>query len=59
MENIVIGFFLWFVVMFLLLMVCPKERIPLITRFFEKILPRLPITGILKAFNERNSHKKP
>jgi hypothetical protein len=56
MGVITLGFFGWFIVTFLLLMICPKERIPLIREFFERILPRLPITGIIKAIKNK---KKP
>jgi len=36
-------------------MICPKDRIPLITRFYEKVLPKLPVTAIVKAFKEIKS----
>lgn len=53
MENIALVFFGWFIVIFLLLMVCPKDRIPLIREFFERILPRLPIASIIKAIKNK------
>jgi hypothetical protein len=55
MEYLILGFYVWFAVMFLLLMICPKDRIPIITKFYEKVLPRLPITGIIKAFKKKKA----
>lgn len=48
-TNIFLYFFSWFVVMTILLTVIPKDRIPLIIDFFERILPRVPVTGIIQA----------
>jgi len=59
MEIITLVFFGWFTTTFLLLMVCPEDRIPLIKEFFEGILPRLPITGIIKAIKNKKKKKKP
>jgi len=56
MGIITLGFFEWFIIIFILLMVCPKDRIQLIKEFFEGILPKLPITSIIKAIKNR---KKP
>lgn len=58
MGIITLGFFEWFIIIFILLMVCPQDRIPIIIKFYEKVLPRLPITGIIKAI-QRKKKKKP
>jgi hypothetical protein len=57
METITIGFYVWSLALFILLMICPKERIPLITKFYEKVLPKLPITGIIRVIKEAASKK--
>jgi len=50
MEKIAIYLFSWIIVMTLLLTFIPKDRIPLITKFFEKVLPKIPFTGMIDAW---------
>ncbi len=53
MEYLAFAFFGWFIIIFMLLMICPTNRKPLITKFFERVLPRLPLTGIIKAIKSK------
>jgi hypothetical protein len=58
MENIILYFYAWFVIVMVLLIVCPKDRIRLITDFFSRVLPKVPITGIVKLFKTKNEKQK-
>ena len=51
-------FYIWFVIVMLLLMVCPKDRIRLMTEFFSRILPKVPITGIIKLLKTKREKQK-
>lgn len=49
MLSIVLSVLGFIVVMTLILTVIPKDRILLIAEFFVKVLPRIPITGIIEV----------
>jgi len=51
-------FYGWFVIVLVLLMVCPRDRISLITDFFSRVLPKVPITGIVKLLKTKNEKQK-
>jgi hypothetical protein len=53
-----LNFYIWFVIVMVLLMVCPKDRIKLMTDFFSRVLPRIPITGIVKLLKNKNEKQK-
>jgi len=52
MEIAIIGLYSWILIQSLVLIFCPKERIPLMIRFFERVIPTLPVTSIIKALKE-------
>ncbi len=56
MEVIVISILAWSVVMSFLLWFCPKERIPLITEFFVKVWPKLPLSAMISAWKEKRQN---
>ena len=43
---------IWTLLIFLLLRFCPNDKIPLITNFFVKVLPKIPIVGIIEALKK-------
>jgi hypothetical protein len=53
MENILLYFFIWSLVVMLILIFCPKDRIKLMGDFFCKVLPRIPFTGIAKILKTK------
>jgi hypothetical protein len=52
MENVINNFYLWFIAVMLILIFVPKDRISLMTKFFETILPRIPFTGMISAWRK-------
>lgn len=52
MEIIAIGFFAWSLIMTLILIKSPKDRLRWILDFHIKIFSLLPITGIIKVFQD-------
>ena len=58
MEVIVIAILGWSVIMFVMLCFCPKDRIPLIIKFFVRVWPKLPISAIAEAFKKSGQDKK-
>ena len=56
--EMMLYFYIWFVIVMLLLMVCPKDRIRLMTEFFSRILPKVPITGIIKLLKAKREKQK-
>lgn len=53
MENMLLYFYIWSLVVMLILIFCPKDRIKLMGDFFGKVLPRIPFTGIAKILRAR------
>jgi len=58
MENGLLYFFIWFVVVMLILSICPKDRIGLMGEFFSKVLPKIPFTGLAKLFKSKGEKQK-
>tara|TARA_A100000171_G_scaffold43964_1_gene46372 strand:- start:123 stop:299 length:177 start_codon:yes stop_codon:yes gene_type:complete len=54
MEVIVIAILAWSIIMFLLLCFCPKDRIPLIIKFFVQVWPKLPISAMSQIFKKND-----
>lgn len=53
METIFITFCAWSFLVMIFLNYCRKDRISLITNFFVKVLPRIPITGIISTIRKK------
>lgn len=54
METITFYFLVWIVVVIIVLAFIPRTKIREITGFFKEVLPRLPITDIIKLFRKWN-----
>ncbi len=52
METITLYFLIWIVVVIIVLAFIPLEKIKEIASFFKAVLPRLPITDIIKLFQK-------
>lgn len=46
--------FQWFIIVMIILRFTPNNKIKVMGDFFAKILPRLPITTILKHWSKKN-----
>jgi hypothetical protein len=57
MEHMLFQFYIWFVVVMLILIFCPKDRIKLMGEFFSKVLPKIPFTGIVKLLKSSNEKR--
>jgi hypothetical protein len=55
MENIVLYVLGWTFLMTPIIAVLPEHKARQVTRFFEKVLPKIPITGIINAFRKPKS----
>ncbi len=53
MEHMLLQFYIWFVVVMLILILCPKDRVKLMGEFFSKVLPKIPFTGIAKLLKAK------
>jgi len=58
MEKMVLYFFGWSLLVMLILIVCPKDRIKPMGDFFAKVLPRIPFTGIAKLLKNKGEKQK-
>lgn len=58
METQLLYFYTWFIIVMVLLIVCPKDRIRLMTDFFSRVLPKVPITGIVKLLRAKRERQK-
>lgn len=58
MEVVIIAVLVWSIIMFLLLWFCPKDRIPLIIKFFVQVWPKLPISAIVQVFKKNDPDGK-
>lgn len=56
MEIIVISILVWILLAMLFLNFARKDRIPMMIEFFEKVMPRIPFTGIINAL--KNGEKQ-
>ena len=52
MDRITLYFLIWIVVVIIILAFVPAVKIREIARFFKEILPRLPITDIIKLLRK-------
>lgn len=48
----------WMLIALLVLRFTPEQRTAAIGDFFKKVIPTLPITGILKFFEKRKKYRK-
>ncbi len=52
METTILYFLIWMIVVIVILAFIPRTKIREITSFFKEVLPRLPITDIIKLFRK-------
>lgn len=52
MPTIIIFLLSWMVLMTLLLWMMPNAKIKAIADFFHKVLPKIPLTGIIKLWKK-------
>ena len=52
MEMVALCFFIWIVVVIIVLAFIPNVKIKEIANFFKIVIPRLPITDIIKMFRK-------
>lgn len=55
-KYMLLEFYIWFVVVMIILILCPRDRIKLMADFLSQVLPKIPITGIITLL--RNREKK-
>jgi hypothetical protein len=58
MEKMILYFFIWSLIVMLILVFCPKDRIKPMGDFFAKVLPRIPFTGIAKLLKNKSEKQK-
>ena len=50
-----VALLIWFLIVMMILIFCPKDRIKPMGDFFSKVLPKIPLTGIFRLFlNNKN-----
>ena len=52
MEKIVLYFLAWTIIVIIILIFVPSRKIRVIGHFFKVVIPKLPITDIIKMFKK-------
>lgn len=52
MDKITLYFLGWIIIVIIILAFVPSPKIREIARFFKEVLPRLPITDVIKLFKK-------
>lgn len=53
-----LSFYIWFILVMMMLIWCPKDRIKPMADFFAKVLPKIPITGIIRLLRNKEDKQK-